>query len=86
MTYVGWYNPTLFSNPMFPVQYREGARLPMPATPDRVEQADLASYRYILSRGAPPKSMRFLERFLSVTARSGPWVLFENPDFDTSSR
>lgn len=82
----GGANPTLFSNPMFPVQYREGVRLPMPATPDRVEQADLASYRYILSRGAPPKSMRFLEHFLLVTARSGPWVLFENPNFDTSSR
>lgn len=82
----GGANPTLFSNPMFPVQYREGARPPMPTSPESVERADLASYRYVLSRGAPLESTRFLERFLSITARSGPWVLFENPNFDAGSR
>lgn len=87
----GGANPFLFPNPMLPVQYRAGVRLPAPNLKDTVVNFDWEDihrrYRYILVRGDEPELlMRYLVQSTRVVAHSGSWSLFENVAATVESR
>lgn len=75
----GGANPTLFPNPMMPVQYRPGVSLPSPEQPrDFTWGSHGTYYDYIVTRGAPQDLHNRLAPHCRLVASSGPWCVFRN--------
>jgi len=74
----GGANPTLWPNPMIPLQYKPGIFLPGLSEVSRVgwDQV-LSAYRYVLIRNSSPDFVRSIDRHVKPVIRSGPWLLLE---------
>jgi len=74
----GGANPFLFPNPMLPIAFKPGVRLPR-ATHGFSWNEQGRFYDYILTRQAPAGFLPFIQRFARLTGTSGQWALFSNP-------
>ncbi|MEH6824036.1 MAG: hypothetical protein V7629_09030 [Motiliproteus sp.] len=69
----GGVGPTLFPNPMLPVQYKVGALPPSPNSAQGLAQA----YDFVLLRSPKPNMVNLFSEVMQPIARSGPWFSFK---------